>query len=145
MDLLFPTKCNIGQLMCEKVGEGVFLPTVLVGDLVPVVLLIGDLVVSLVLKHVLLVGEVGEPEVPGCRQEGGGPGGSPHPGKVTVISQDFKTKIIFIIIIMPHDYFHQNYDQTLDSQNIFTVKKCEKNIKYILLLSLGTFCRSAKV
>ena len=113
MELFFPTKCNIGQVMFEKIGDGgVALPIVLVGDLVPVVLLIGDLVVPLVLKHVLIVGEVGESEVPGCRQEGGGPGGSPHPGKVTVISPDYKTKMIFIFIIIPHDYFHQNYDQT---------------------------------
>ena len=46
-------------------------------------LLIGGMVVPLVHKHVFLVGEVGESEVPGCRQEGGGPGGSPHPGKVS--------------------------------------------------------------
>ena len=38
MDLFFPTKCNIGQVMCEKIGEGFALPIVLVGDLVPVVL-----------------------------------------------------------------------------------------------------------
>ena len=102
-----------GKWCVRKLVRGLLYPLFLLEILFQLFyLLIGDAVVPLVLKHVFLVGEVGESEVPGCRQEGGGPGGSPHPGKVTVISPDYKTKMTFIIIIIPHDYFHQNYDQT---------------------------------